>query len=190
MEKLFLLAEMPVHLLLKPNLNSNSWHKTNLPVTAVFSTLVHCGNNRFISVPIPSLLHRRINTCAGFTGALVRSGFQHTCCRLISMKTNRRTFLKTTTGAAIALPNIISSHAWPTNQVTPSGSALSVSANKVAGILAFSRPTRLPRGEPSQAQVRLDNGFKRVPINTAPTTPAKPPRISAKPSPTNASMPW
>ena len=40
MEKLFLLAEMPVHLLLKPNLNSNSWHKTNLPVTAVFSTLV------------------------------------------------------------------------------------------------------------------------------------------------------
>ena len=32
MEKLFLLAEMPVHLLLKPNLNSNSWHKTNLPV--------------------------------------------------------------------------------------------------------------------------------------------------------------
>ena len=46
-------------------------------------------------------------------------------------------FLKTTTGAAIALPNIISSHAEANKPSTPSGSALSVSANKVAGILAF-----------------------------------------------------
>ena len=54
MEKLFPLAEMPVHLLLKPNLNSNSWHKTNLPVTAVFSTLVQLWPIiACISVPIP-----------------------------------------------------------------------------------------------------------------------------------------
>ena len=69
MEKLFPLAEMPVHLLLKPNLNSNSWHKTNLPETAVFSTLVQLWPMiACISVPIPIYIaSANKRPSAGFT---------------------------------------------------------------------------------------------------------------------------
>lgn len=69
MEKLFPLAEMPAHLLSKPNLNSNSWHKTNFPETAVFSTrvqpwpIIAC-----IFVPTPiSIASANNRPSAGFT---------------------------------------------------------------------------------------------------------------------------
>ena len=79
------------------------------------------------------------------------------------MKTNRRTFLKTTTGAAIALPNIISSHAWAIKPSNTIGIGFIGVGKQSGGHLGFflgqqdCRVVRLAE----VAQVRLDNSLKR-----------------------------
>ena len=80
------------------------------------------------------------------------------------MKTNRRTFLKTTTGAAIALPNIISSHAWANKPSNTIGIGFIGVGKQSAGHLGFFLGQQDCRvvSLAEVAQVRLDNGLKRV----------------------------
>ena len=80
------------------------------------------------------------------------------------MKTNRRTFLKTTTATAIALPNIISSHAWANKPSNTIGIGFIGVGKQSAGHLGFFLGQQDCRvvSLAEVAQVRLDNGLKRV----------------------------
>ncbi|MBR91039.1 MAG: hypothetical protein CMO66_07230, partial [Verrucomicrobiales bacterium] len=82
----------------------------------------------------------------------------------IFMKNSRRSFLKTTTGAAIALPNIISSHAWANKPSNTIGIGFVGVGKQSGGHLGFFLGQKDCRvvSLAEVAQVRLDNGLKRV----------------------------
>ena len=80
------------------------------------------------------------------------------------MKTNRRNFLKTTTGAAIALPNIIASHAWANKPSNTIGIGFVGVGKQSGGHLGFFLGQKDCRvvSLAEVAKVRLEHHHKRV----------------------------